>query len=104
MKDQNNTYVRKPIRLKDFDYSSPGAYFVTICTMDKECWFGKILYGEMILNQYGKLVKTIWDELASHFINIELDYHVIMPNHVHGIIFISSKNRGLIHQPPNIGK
>jgi hypothetical protein len=57
----------------DFDYSSPGAYFVTICTLDKKCWFGKVSNSEMILNSYGKIVEKIWGELKSHFLTVDLD-------------------------------
>jgi putative transposase len=100
MKDQKKFPIRKSIRLKDFDYSRPGAYFVTICTLNKKCWFGKITNTEMILNPYGKIVDKIWNELAAHFIFIDLDYHIVMPNHIHGIIFINPQDPGLINQTP----
>jgi len=60
--------------------------------------------GEMALNQSGKLIEKIWSELASQFKNIDLDYHVVMPNHLHGIIFINSEDRGLINQTPVLRK
>ncbi len=94
----------------DFDYSHPGAYFVTLCTRDKKCWFGKISNNEMILNPYGKIVEKIWNELSTPFTFIDLDYYIVMPNHLHGILFINPQdtgsmnagliNAGLINQTP----
>jgi len=81
---------RKQIRLRDYDYSKVGGYFVTICTQDREEWFGKIENGAMILNQYGVIVNQCWDDLPKHYLNCLLDTFVIMPNHVHGIIVINS--------------
>lgn len=83
-----NKQHRKSIRLQGYDYSQSGAYFVTICTYDRECLFGEIVDGEMILNEYGKIVQTTWMDLPNHISNIELDAFVVMPNHIHGIIVI----------------
>jgi len=79
---------RKPIRLKEYDYSLEGSYFVTICTKDHEDVLGQIVDSEIRLNQYGEIVQSCWNELPSHYSNILLDEFVIMPNHVHGIIII----------------
>lgn len=79
---------RHSIRLKDYDYSQAGAYFVTICAWNRECAFGEIIDGEMQLNEWGEVVALCWDEIPIHFPNVELDAFVIMPNHVHGIIII----------------
>ena len=76
------------MRLKDYDYSNHGAYFVTICTQDRECLFGNIVQGEMIFNDAGSMVNKIWNELNDKYTRIETDEFIIMPNHVHGIIFI----------------
>ena len=81
---------RKPNRLKDYDYSQDGYYFVTVCAQNREEWFGKVEKGEMILNQYGKIVNPCWDDLPNHYLNCLLDMFVIMPNHVHGIIVINN--------------
>ena len=97
MKNPEKFPIRKSIRLMDFDYSRPGAYFVTICTLDKTCWFSKITDGEMILNSAGRIIEKIWAELAAHFLFIDLDYHIVMPNHLHGIIFINPQDTGLIN-------
>ncbi|HHT9152709.1 MAG TPA: transposase [Candidatus Hypogeohydataceae bacterium YC40] len=79
---------RRSIRLKGYDYSQAGAYFVTVCTHKRECLFGKIVDGEMQLNDAGRMAGKWWCELKNKFTNIELDEYVIMPNHFHGIIII----------------
>ena len=79
---------RKSIRLKDYDYSEPGDYFVTICTQDKKCLFGKIIDCEMRSNDVGKMVEKVWQEIPQSYPNIEIDEFTIMPNHLHGIITI----------------
>ena len=81
---------RKSIRLKDYDYSQKGYYFVTICTKNRKEHFGQINADEMILSQYGKIARQSWLEIPEHFEDIRLDEHVIMPNHIHGIVIIES--------------
>ena len=83
---------RKKIRLRDYDYSKSGYYFITICTKNREEWFGKVEKEEMILNQYGKIVNQCLDTLPNHYLNCSLDTFVIMPNHIHGIIVIHNDN------------
>ena len=80
---------RRSRRLKGYDYSQAGAYFITICTHNKECTFGHVLDGEMVLNDTGRMVQTVWDELAGQFPGLELDTFTVMPNHVHGIIALN---------------
>jgi len=80
---------RKPIRLKDYDYSRTGAYFITICSYNRECILGNVKAGEMILNQFGNIVLECWNSLAGRYTNIETDKFVVMPNHIHGIIMIT---------------
>ncbi len=79
---------RRSIRLKGFDYCSAGAYFVTICTYNKQCVFGDVVDGKMVLNTLGKAVDWHWRAITNHFKNTELNEFVVMPNHVHGIIHI----------------
>jgi REP element-mobilizing transposase RayT len=85
---------RRSIRLKGYDYSQAGAYFVTICAQNRECLFGEIVDGEMRLNGQGEIVIACWDNLPCHFPHIELDAFVVMPNHVHGIIVIAYDTGG----------
>lgn len=75
-------------RLKNWDYSSPGYYFVTICTRNFQPFFGEIIDGVMRLTPVGEIVHRFWSEIPEHFPNIGLDEFVIMPNHMHGIIII----------------
>ena len=95
MKYNPKKHHRRSIRLQNYDYSSEGAYFVTMCTKNRECLFGEIVNGEMVLSEYGKIVEQCWFNLPNHYDNIELDAYVIMPDHFHGIIFIRA-----IHELP----
>lgn len=86
---------RRSIRLKDYDYSQPGGYFVTICTQNRACLFGTIMKGKNHLNKAVCMIKDTWCELPTRFPFVQLDAFVIMPNHVHGIILITDEK-----QPP----
>ncbi|MBC7263536.1 MAG: hypothetical protein H5T64_04160 [Chloroflexi bacterium] len=79
---------RRSIRLQDYDYSQPGAYFLTICTQDQQCLFGEIVDGEMQLNDAGRMIARWWEELPNKFPSAETDEYVVMPNHFHGIVII----------------
>lgn len=79
---------RSSIRLKDYDYSTAGAYFVTICTFKRACIFGKILDGEMRMNGVGHVVKKWSLKLGDKFPSVETDAYIIMPSHMHGIVRI----------------
>jgi REP element-mobilizing transposase RayT len=79
---------RRSIRLTDYDYSQPGAYFVTLCTYKRQCWFGEIENDRMYLNQIGKIVANEWLRTAEIRSNFQLDEWIIMPNHLHGIVII----------------
>ena len=79
---------RKPTRLKGYDYSTPGAYFITICTNKKLHLFGEIKKEEMHLNDLGKIVQQEILKIESHYTDILLDKYAIMPNHLHMIIRI----------------
>jgi REP element-mobilizing transposase RayT len=76
-------------RLKYWDYSNVGCYFITICTRNRINYFGKIMNKKMILSDIGIIAEKYWREMPQHFHNIKLDQFVIMPNHVHGIIHIT---------------
>jgi len=88
MPDAPSTGHRRSIRLSHYDYAQPGAYFITICARDKECFFGKVIDTEVELNESGKAVQQCWLELPEHFAGVDVDAYVVMPNHVHGIIVV----------------
>ena len=100
---------RKSVRLSEYDYSSSGWYFITICTQDHHELFGKIVDSKMILNEYGKIVGKVLLKLPQRYKNIKLDKYIIMPNHFHGIIVINNDNmnnndiycRGRVSRPVN---
>ena len=77
---------RRSILLKEYNYSSAGAYFVTVCTKDRRCFFGNILNEKMILNDAGTMVTKWYLELQKKFHDIKCDEHIIMPNHFHAMI------------------
>ena len=79
---------RRSIRLKTYDYSRAGKYFLTICAHNRECLFGSIENGVMVLNRAGKIVADAWAKTAEIRNEIELDQWVVMPNHFHGILVI----------------
>ncbi|MDX1919671.1 MAG: transposase [Candidatus Caenarcaniphilales bacterium] len=94
--------TRKNIRLPNYDYSSPGAYFVTVCSFVRESIFGEVQNDEMFANEKGQIVEEVWKGLPKHYHNIELDEFVVMPNHFHGILKIIY-NPGDGHIPSYVG-
>jgi REP element-mobilizing transposase RayT len=96
---------RRSIRLRHYDYSNAGAYFVTIVIKDRECLLGEIVDDGMHLNEIGQFVGDVWDCLPGRYPGVDLDAFVIMPNHVHGIIVITPDAQyvasvGAVHEPP----
>ena len=83
-----SSHQRHSIRLKGYDYTQPGAYFVTILTYQRQNIFGEIIAGVMRMSPYGERIRRAWDDLHRHYHHVSLDEFVIMPNHVHGIIII----------------
>jgi putative transposase len=79
---------RKSTRLKGWDYSNPGIYFVTLCVQDRACLFGEIIDGKMVMTDAGRYAKKCWMDIPSHFPAVELDEFVIMPNHIHRILML----------------
>ena len=88
MKYDPAKHHRRSIRLRGYDYSQAGYYFVTICCYRRQRLFGKIVDGAMQLNQYGEIVKNEWHQSSLIRQEIELDEYIIMPNHFHGIVII----------------
>ncbi len=93
MKYDPQKHHRVSTRLKGYDYSQPGIYFVTVCTQLRLCLFGDVVNRKMILNDAGKMIRRIWNDLPNRFDFIRLDEYIVMPNHFHGIIEIR-KGRG----------
>ena len=84
-------------RLINWDYKTPWWYFVTINTNNHQEYFGAVKNGKVIINDIGKIVNEYWLEIPKHYTSVELDYFVIMPNHIHGIIIINNVETG--HAP-----
>ena len=89
MKSFKSQHNRRSIRLKEFDYANPGWYYVTICNKNFKRWFGDVKNGKINYNTLGNVAFKYFEEIPKHFEIIELDYFVIMPNHIHGIIIIN---------------
>ncbi len=88
MKYDPAIHHRHTLRLRGYDYSRNAACFVTICAQNRDCLFGDIVAGAMILNDAGRMVQSVWDGISTHYSGVEIDAFVIMPNHIHGIIII----------------
>jgi putative transposase len=84
---------RQSIRLKGYDYSQNGMYFVTICVQHVGHILGEIKNNKMNLNDAGKMVEYWWNELPKHFSSMELGAYQVMPNHIHGIIIVGVDRR-----------
>lgn len=84
--------LKKQHRLPGYDYSSPGWYFITVCTKNKELFLGDIIENQMVLSKVGGIAKIFWLEIPERFSNVLLDAWVIMPNHLHGILKIMDED------------
>lgn len=95
MKYNPSKHHRHSIRLRGYDYSSSAAYFITANVQDRLCLFGAVHENGVQLNDTGKIARQCWEDIPIHFPHVELDEFIIMPNHIHGIIFIlpSDDNR-----------
>lgn len=90
---------RQSLRLKGYDYSQSGAYFVTLCTLDRLCLFGSVVKDTVQLSNAGKMIQKIWEEMPAHYPGVEADRFIAMPNHVHGIIILKDKKSGQARGP-----
>ncbi|MEK7286615.1 MAG: transposase, partial [Nitrospirota bacterium] len=95
---------RRSIRLRGYDYTQSGVYFITICTQNRECLFGNIVDGEMRLNDAGRIVEKWCLELNQKFPNVDTDEYRVMPNHFHGIIPITGSVGADLCVGPNAGE
>jgi len=76
------------MRLSGFDYSMPGAYFITLCAYKRQPLFGSVSRGEMVLSAAGKIVWDSWNALPDHYQNVRLDEFIVMPDHAQGVLFL----------------
>jgi putative transposase len=89
-KYNHDIHHRRSVRVKGYDYSQAGLYFITICTQNREHLFGRIENGEMILNDAGRFAERCWLAIPEHYPQTELHEYVITPNHVHGIVGVQN--------------
>ena len=108
---------RRSMSLKSYDYAGAGAYFVTVCTRGRVCFFGDVIDGSVQLNESGMIASACWNSIPEHFRDVHVDRFVVMPNHVHGILWINpvgathasprfpspNKVRGTVHKPRSLG-
>jgi|OpeIllAssembly_1097287.scaffolds.fasta_scaffold45198_4 REP element-mobilizing transposase RayT len=97
---KSNLPRRHSLRLPDYDYAHPGGYFVTIVTQKHICLFGEVVGDTVLLNGLGLITEECWQLIPEHFPNIESGAYVVMPNHLHGIIFIK-ETVGATHASPH---
>ena len=98
--------ARKNLRLQDYDYANAGAYFVTICAYQRQSLFGLVRDNKMALNQCGQIAEHAWRNIPMHFQDIHLDEFIVMPNHVHGILFTDgerARHASPLHHRPKLG-
>lgn len=91
-----NKYRRQSTRLQHWDYGRDAAYFVTICTRDREHFFGRISEGKLQLSPTGVIADIMWYEIKHHAKNVEMGDFVVMPNHIHGIIILNGNNQNAV--------
>lgn len=94
---------RQSVRLKNYDYSSSGAYFITICAHGQRCIFGRVVDGEMLLAPLGVAIGRIWREIPRHYDFVKVDAFIVMPNHIHGIVLIKEKEGRKKNPKANLG-
>lgn len=98
----NNTQIpthrRNTLRHPAADYSDPGAYFITLCTLDRDPLFGEISNAEMHCNPFGAILWEVWNSLPTRYPQISIDTAIVMPDHLHGIIILHPVRE--VHEPP----
>jgi len=102
MKYNPEIHHRHSLRLQGYDYSKNGYYFVTIVVKDRLLLFGNVENETMILNDAGKMIENTWNNLPEYYTGVEIDCHVVMPNHLHGIIILNHKQNDKKLSLPNV--
>jgi len=95
---------RRSIRLKGYDYSQVGGYFITVVTQNRESRFGAVVDGVMQLNNAGAMVQEAWEAMPVHYLGVEIDAFVVMPNHLHGVIILAGPNTRGCSETEGTGK
>ncbi len=85
---------RRQLRLPDWNYSSEGVYFITICCHDRQSYFGKINSNKLSLSEIGLIASQYWSEIPKHFYHVKLDEFIVMPNHIHGLLILDYSRAG----------
>lgn len=93
---------RISLRLRDYNYSQPGAYFITLCIQDRKCLLGNIVGNAMHLNESGHVISEAWQWLPQQYPYVSLDSFVVMPNHVHGVLVIGNPEGGSRTAPTKV--
>jgi len=88
MRNNSTRRHRRSIRLKGYDYAQEGAYFITLVNQNRLCLFGDIMDSVPQLNSAGRMIQSVWVDMAAHYLGVQIDTFVVMPNHIHGIIFL----------------
>src|SRR4051812_6812384 len=99
MKYNPDIHHRRSLRLREYDYTGAGAYFVTACTNGRECLFGWIDGGELSLSAYGQIALECWLAIPGHCPLVDLDACIVMPNHIHGILVLIDDRIGASSVP-----
>lgn len=94
MRFDPDVHHRRSIRLRSFDYASAGAYFVTVVTQGRECLFGDVVGGVMVLNDRGRMVWDVWQDIPQRYPGVDTDAFVVMPNHIHGVVVVTDVGAG----------
>jgi REP element-mobilizing transposase RayT len=89
MPSPSDRHHRRSVRLRHYDYSQAGAYFLTICSKGRQCLFGQVIDGEIVLSDIGQVVASEWERTAEIRKEVELDAWVVMPNHLHAVVIIT---------------
>jgi REP-associated tyrosine transposase len=100
MKYDPAKHHRRSVRLKEYDYAQPGAYFVTLVAYNRQCIFGQFVNGDIALSEFGQIVSEEWNRSAAIREEIELDAFIVMPNHIHGIVIITNRSVGATGRSP----
>ncbi len=100
MPDEMEKHHRRSIRLQGYDYSQAGMYFITVCVEGRECLFGEVVQGQMIVNQVGQIVEEEWLKTPVLRPYVVLDEFIVMPNHFHAILLIVTAGRGTARRAP----